>query len=74
MLTVSGGSVGTIVDEATGWVVEPTVDALAGALGSITNDDVVARSAAARARYLAESTPEQGLASLLATYDEVTRG
>lgn len=74
VLTVSGGSVGTIVDEATGWVVEPTVDALAGALGSITNDDVVARSAAARARYLAESTPEQGLASLLATYDEVTRG
>jgi glycosyltransferase involved in cell wall biosynthesis len=74
VLTVSGGSVGTIVDDATGWVVEPTAEALAEALRTITDDDVAARSAAARARYLAESTPEQGLASLLAAYDAVTRG
>jgi glycosyltransferase involved in cell wall biosynthesis len=74
VLTVAGGSVGTIVDEATGWVVEPTVEALAEALRTISDDDVAARSGGARSRYLAQSTPEQGLASLLATYDEVTRG
>jgi glycosyltransferase involved in cell wall biosynthesis len=74
VLTVSGGSVGTIVDDATGWVVEPTVPALAEALATITSEDVAARSKAARARYLAESTPERGLASLLAAYDDVTRG
>jgi len=70
VLTISGGSVGTIVDDSTGWVVEPTADALASALRTITDADVMARSSAARARYLAESTPEQALASLLATYDE----
>lgn len=74
VLTVAGGSVGTIVDDATGWVVEPTVEALAEALRTISDDDVAARSGGARARYLAQSTPQQGLASLLATYDEVTRG
>jgi glycosyltransferase involved in cell wall biosynthesis len=74
VLTVAGGSVGTIVDDATGWVVEPTVEALAEALRTISDDDVAARSGGARSRYLAQSTPEQGLASLLATYDEVTRG
>jgi glycosyltransferase involved in cell wall biosynthesis len=74
VLTVAGGSVGTIVDEATGWVVEPTVEALAEALAAITADDVATRSTAARARYLAESTPERGLASLLAAYADVTGG
>lgn len=73
VLTVSGGSVGTIVDDATGWVVDPTTQALAVAIGSISDADAGTRSAAARARYLAESTPEQGLASLLAVYDEVRR-
>jgi glycosyltransferase involved in cell wall biosynthesis len=73
VLTVSGGSVGTIVDDATGWVVEPSAAALAEAIRTITDDDVTARTAAARARYLSESTPEQGLGSLRAVYDEVTR-
>jgi glycosyltransferase involved in cell wall biosynthesis len=73
VLTVSGGSVGTIVDDTTGWVVDPTAAGLAGALAAISDADAAARSAGARGRYVAESTPEQGLASLLAVYDEVAR-
>ncbi|HET7431508.1 MAG TPA: glycosyltransferase [Nocardioides sp.] len=71
VLTVSGGSVGTIVDDATGWVVDPTVEALAAAIGRITDDDARSRGAAARAAYERHNTPAQGLASLLAVYDEV---
>ena len=72
MLTVSGGSVGTIVDDATGWVVDPSAEALAAALAAITHADAVARGAAARASYEQHNTPAAGLASLLAVYDEVT--
>ena len=36
VLTVSGGSVGTIVDDETGWVVDPSAEALAQASGAIT--------------------------------------
>lgn len=71
VLTVSGGSVGTIVDDASGWVVEPTVEALATALAGIEDDDAAARGLGARAVYEAGSTPERGLASLLAVYAEV---
>jgi glycosyltransferase involved in cell wall biosynthesis len=72
VLTVSGGSVGTIVDDATGWVVEPNAEALAVAVGSIDDADARARGAAARASYEQHNTPARGLASLLAVYDEVT--
>ena len=70
-LTVSGGSVGTIVDDRTGWVVDPTVEALAAAIATITDDDAATRGAAARASYREHNTPERGLASLLEVYDEI---
>jgi glycosyltransferase involved in cell wall biosynthesis len=73
VLTVSGGSVGTIVDDATGWVVDPSVSALATAVGTIADDDAVERGRGARASYEQHSTPERGLATLLDVYAEVTR-
>jgi glycosyltransferase involved in cell wall biosynthesis len=73
VLTVSGGSVGTIVDESTGWVVEPTVSALAAALGSVDDDGAAERGRAARASYLENNSPERGLDSLLDVYAKVTR-
>jgi glycosyltransferase involved in cell wall biosynthesis len=71
VLTVSGGSVGTVVDDSTGWVVEPTVEALAAALAGITDDDAAARGTAARATYQDHNTPEQGLRTLLQVYADV---
>jgi glycosyltransferase involved in cell wall biosynthesis len=71
VLTVSGGSVGTIVDDRTGWVVEPTTEALAAAIARIDGPDAASRGAAARASYERHNTPEQGLASLLAVYKDV---
>jgi glycosyltransferase involved in cell wall biosynthesis len=72
VLTISGGSVGTIVDDRTGWVVDPTSEALASAIARIDDADAATRGAAARASYEQHNTPEQGLASLVAIYDEVT--
>jgi glycosyltransferase involved in cell wall biosynthesis len=71
VLTVSGGSVGTIVDDATGWVVPPTAGALAAALASITHADTVTRGAAARTSYERHNTPTAALSSLLAVYEQV---
>jgi glycosyltransferase involved in cell wall biosynthesis len=62
--------VGTIVDDATGWVVPPTVEALAEAMATITDEDARSRGAHARTSYEAHNTPEQGLSSLLAGYRE----
>jgi glycosyltransferase involved in cell wall biosynthesis len=73
VLTVSGGSVGTIVDDSTGWVVEPTAAALARAMGTIEDDAAAERGRGARASYEAASTPERGLETLLDVYAEVTR-
>ena len=72
VLTVSGGSVGTIVDDATGWVVDPSAEALAQALTAITVDDATSRGAGARASYERHNTPAAGLSSLLAVYEAVT--
>ena len=72
VLTCAGGSVGTIVDDATGWVVDPSADAIARALTEIADAHVAARSESARAQYLAESSPEQALRSLTETYRQVT--
>jgi glycosyltransferase involved in cell wall biosynthesis len=71
VLTVSGGSVGTIIDDETGWVVEPSADALAQALTSISDDQVRPRGAGARTSYEQNNTPSAGLASLLAVYAAV---
>jgi glycosyltransferase involved in cell wall biosynthesis len=73
VLTVSGGSVGTIVDEQTGWVVAPTVEALADAFADIGDDDARARGQAARASYEAHNTPARAFASLVDEYRHVTR-
>lgn len=73
VLTVSGGSVGTVVDDTTGWVVEPTTTALAAAMAATADDDAAGRGRAARAAYELTGTPERGLASLLDAYAEVTR-
>jgi glycosyltransferase involved in cell wall biosynthesis len=71
VLTVSGGSVGTIVDAEIGWVVEPDAESLAAALISITDDEARSRGAAARSSYERTNTPAAGLASLLAAYADV---
>jgi glycosyltransferase involved in cell wall biosynthesis len=73
VLTVSGGSVGTIVDEQTGWVVPPTVEALADAFADIGDDDARARGEAARASYEAHNTPARALASLKLIYRSLIR-
>jgi glycosyltransferase involved in cell wall biosynthesis len=68
VLTISGGSVGTVVDDRTGWVVPPTVEAMASALAGISDDDARSRGTLARASYEEHNTPERGLTSLLAGY------
>jgi glycosyltransferase involved in cell wall biosynthesis len=73
VLTVSGGSVGSVVGNEGGWTVAPTTEAIAEAFGSITDDDIGRQSALARTRYERDNTPSRGLASLLAVYDEVSR-
>jgi glycosyltransferase involved in cell wall biosynthesis len=73
VLTVSGGSVGTVVGDTTGWVVEPTTTALANALSVIGDDDAARRGLTARASFERDNTPERGLESLLDAYAEVTR-
>jgi glycosyltransferase involved in cell wall biosynthesis len=73
VLTVDGGSVGSVVGDEGGWTVAPTVAALAGAFASITDDDVRRQSALARARFERDNTPARGLDSLLQVYAEVTR-
>jgi glycosyltransferase involved in cell wall biosynthesis len=73
VLTVSGGSVGTIVGDDGGWTVAPRTEALAGALATISEHDVHRQSTSARARFERDNTPTRGLESLLATYDEVVR-
>ena len=71
VLTVSGGSVGTIVDDSIGWVVEPSTAALAEAIGRIDDDAAAARGAAARTTYELSSTPKRGLDSLTRVYEGV---
>ena len=73
VLTVSGGSVGTIVGDDGGWTVEPTTAAVAEALATISDHDVHQQSVAARRRFERDNTPVRGLESLLATYDKVVR-
>jgi glycosyltransferase involved in cell wall biosynthesis len=73
VLTVSGGSVGTAVDDSTGWVVDPSTESLSRAMRDITDHEVAERGRRARTAYEATSTPERGLASLLDVYSEVTR-
>jgi glycosyltransferase involved in cell wall biosynthesis len=71
VLTISGGSVGTIVTDATGWVVPPTAAGLARAIATITSEDAGSRGRSARTAYDTENSPARGLASLLEIYAEL---
>lgn len=67
MVTDHGG-LAAIVDDEVGWRVAGGASAWARALDSLTDDQVVRRGAAARARYLAELTPGRSAASLIDVY------
>ncbi|MGQ0629517.1 MAG: glycosyltransferase family 4 protein [Sporichthyaceae bacterium] len=71
VVTVSGGSAGTIVDSAVGWVAQPTPDDLGATLASITDDALVERGRNARIRYEVENSPRAGTESLLEIYRAV---
>ena len=73
VLTVGGGSVASIVDDSTGWVVEPDAAALVAAFGSVTDEGAAKRGRQARASYEEHNSPERGLASLLDAYESVRR-
>lgn len=73
VLTVSGGATATIVGPDVGWVVAPTAAALASGIAH-TAEGTGALGDAARARYLAESSPAAALESLLAVYRRVADG
>jgi glycosyltransferase involved in cell wall biosynthesis len=72
VLTVAGGSVGTIVTEETGWVVDPTVEALSTSILAITDDEAARRGLAARVAYERHNSPESALASLMDVYELAT--
>jgi glycosyltransferase involved in cell wall biosynthesis len=71
VVTVSGGSVGSIVDDTVGWVVQPTAAALSEVLATFTDDQTLRRGQGARLRYETESSPGKGFASLVRVYEEV---
>ncbi|HEU0238635.1 MAG TPA: glycosyltransferase [Micromonosporaceae bacterium] len=62
--------VGDRTGDSAGWLVPPTAEALAAALPTALAD-APARTAAARARYLAMFSPAVVLATLLGVYDEL---
>jgi glycosyltransferase involved in cell wall biosynthesis len=72
VLTVDGGSVGSVVGDEGGWTVAPATSAIAHAIGSIDDNDVIRQSVLARARFERDNTPGRGLESLLVVYAEVT--
>jgi glycosyltransferase involved in cell wall biosynthesis len=74
VLTVAGGSVGSIVDDGVGWVVAPDITSLSAALRTIDDASAVTRGVTARLCYERHNTPERGLASLLDTYHRVMLG
>ena len=73
VLTVDGGSVGSVVGNDGGWTVAPTTAAIADAIGSIDDNDVQRQSALARARYERDNTPAHALESLMVVFADVTR-
>ncbi|HEY3529245.1 MAG TPA: glycosyltransferase [Nocardioides sp.] len=73
VLTVDGGSVGSVVGGEGGWTVAPTTRAIADAIRSIDDHDVARQSVVARARFERDNTPARGLESLLEVYGEVMR-
>jgi glycosyltransferase involved in cell wall biosynthesis len=72
VLTVSGGSVGSIVTNGVGWITEPTTEALTTALRLIEDDEAASLSAPARAHYEEQCTPQAALRSLMHVYLRLT--
>jgi glycosyltransferase involved in cell wall biosynthesis len=74
VLATDLGPLPALVPPSCGWTVPPDPAALAAALtAAVSSPDLAALGAAARARYLAEFTPERTLAQLLDVYAAVAR-
>jgi glycosyltransferase involved in cell wall biosynthesis len=73
VLATSIGALASMVDASTGWTAEPTLDAFAYTLSTITREATRERGAAARRLYLRTSTPRAVSDALLSTYDELLR-
>lgn len=71
VITVGGGSAGTIVDPSVGWVAEPDSRGLAEVLSDVTDESLTIRGRNARLQYERENSPEAGVASLLEIYRSV---
>jgi glycosyltransferase involved in cell wall biosynthesis len=71
VLASSVESLACIVDDAVGWLAEPSAAALAAALRTALEGDSLAKGAAARSRYLDRYQPDVVLAQLLQVYDEI---
>lgn len=72
VLTLSGGSTGSMVTRAEGWVVEPNRHALTAGLSTITGAEVERCSKGAKRRYERENNRDAAFASLVRVYQEVT--
>jgi glycosyltransferase involved in cell wall biosynthesis len=67
------GGLAGLVDDTVGWRVEPTAEALAGALRDAASADLALRGSAARRRYLEELSPARVTAQLLDVYRAVRK-
>jgi glycosyltransferase involved in cell wall biosynthesis len=71
LIAVRHGGLATVVDPSNGWLLEPTVAAWAGLLGSLDQADLDRRGAGARAGFLARFDQAVTTRQLLAAYDGV---
>jgi len=72
VVTTGRGALSEIVDESTGWIVEPTVEALAATLREAASSETLAeRGAAATARHAARFSPTVTTDALVCLYKEV---
>jgi glycosyltransferase involved in cell wall biosynthesis len=71
VLTVAGGSVGAIVTEETGWVVDASAEALSASIREIDDQAAASHGAAARASYERHNSPQRALTSLTDVYRRV---
>jgi glycosyltransferase involved in cell wall biosynthesis len=73
VVTTGLGGLADVVDTASGWVVPPTVDGLAGGLAAAVAERGT-RGAAARARYLAHFTEAAAIKRLTGIYSALVSG
>lgn len=69
VLTVAGGAAASIIDDKSGWTAAPTAEALARALESLSDEEILTKATAARSRYERENSPAAGISSLVAVYE-----